>query len=57
MPKVLRKEVAQISAIEAYNSFSAFSAMGIGLHWRNSSSLKWSTQMDPDYYRFLHQVD
>jgi hypothetical protein len=49
MPKVLRKETAQITAIKAYSSFNTFSTVGVRLHWRNSSSLKWSTQMDPDY--------
>jgi hypothetical protein len=57
MSKVLRKKTAQIAAIEAYSISSPFSAVGVGLHWRNSSSLKWSTQMDSDSNRLFHQVD
>jgi hypothetical protein len=57
MSKFLRKATAQITAIEAYSISNTFSAVGVGLHWRNSSSLKWSTQMDSDSNRLFHQVD
>ena len=57
MPKVLRKIAAQIAAIKTHSSFDTFSAVRVGIHRRNSTSLKWSTQMDPDYDRLFHQVD
>jgi hypothetical protein len=57
MPKVLKKTAAQIAAIKTHSGFDTFSAVGVGLHRRNSTSLKWSTQMDPDCERLFHQVD
>jgi hypothetical protein len=57
MPKVLKKTEAQIATIKTHSSFDTFSAVGVGLHRRNSTSLKWSTQMDPDCERLFHQVD
>jgi hypothetical protein len=51
------KTTAQITAIKAYSSFGTFSVVGVRLHWRNSSSLKRPTQVDPDCDRLLHQVD
>jgi hypothetical protein len=57
MLEVLRKAAAQIPTIKACGSFSTFSAVGIGLHQRNSSSLKWPAQMDSDSDRLFHQMD
>jgi hypothetical protein len=57
MSKVLRKATAQIAAIEIHSSFSTFLAVGVGLHRKDSSSLKWSAQMDPECNRLFHQVD
>ena len=49
MPEVLREAAAQIPAVETYGGLSALSVVGIGLHWGNSSSLKWPAQMDSNY--------
>jgi transposase InsO family protein len=57
MPKVLREATTQISATKACSSFSTLSTVGVGIHWRNSSSFKWLAKMDLDYNRLFHQVD
>jgi hypothetical protein len=57
MSKILRKATAQISATKACSSFNTLSAMGVGLHWGDSSCFKWSTQMDLNCNRLFHQVD
>jgi hypothetical protein len=48
MSEIIREEAAQIPAIETCGGLNALSAMGIGLHQGNSSSLKWPTSMDFD---------
>jgi hypothetical protein len=57
MPKVLREATTQISATKSCSSFNTISIVGVGIHWRNSSSFKWLAQMDPDCNRLFHQVD
>jgi hypothetical protein len=48
MPEILKKATAQIPATETCGGLSTLSAVGVGLHWGNSSSLKQLVQMDFD---------
>jgi hypothetical protein len=57
MAKVLRKAVAQISATKACSSFNTLSIVGVELHWRNSSSFKWPTPVDPNCNILFDQLD